>query len=471
MKKTLASMAILAGGLAVAANAGMLNAGNTTVAEEYIAAGNTTTIGLANAFQPGVPVAATSQLKLTLSAGKFTVGSGNGIILCDANNNAVAGGTVDAGAQTATLTVSTALAGGNVYTIVSGTDSTACPAKYIQYDLTGLTAGTVVTLDIQSPQAPGANASAPVATIKRQFSATVDKTTAKINLNDLRFFDPTAFSPSSLGNSNMVYAKFRIVSDETINSKLTVNNGGACQGTLSAAFSAVFTVKGKLNEYSLIVIYQGSTTVVNTYNVTNADRTNNQATLTVNLSVNGLVCANAPSTSYNTIALKVDGSTQIQPDLKTTSIKLNIGGNTYDLTGGDKPSHEIQLNATTLYIPLVGVNPTTGRETYIKLQADQFNSSVGSINVIFYILASDGSITASLSKTLTPGTALTVTGTELKNAVVSAGKSVGDSFAVKVLVTAPSQDIFAYANIVDPTGAKRVPVKLDLSGGATPIVE
>ncbi len=37
MKKTLASMAILAGGLALTANAGSLNAGNTTVAEEWIA--------------------------------------------------------------------------------------------------------------------------------------------------------------------------------------------------------------------------------------------------------------------------------------------------------------------------------------------------------------------------------------------------------------------------------------------------
>lgn len=452
MKKTLASMAILAGGLAVAANAGMLNAGNTTVSEEYIVAVNNTTQNLANAYQTTVPVAATAQLKLTLSAGKFAAGSGATIVLCDAGGSAVATGTVDAGAQTATLIVSTALAGGNVYTIESGA-SCGSPPNYIQYDLTGLTNGTVVTLDIQSPQAPGAGANATVATIKRQFTATVDKTTAKIDLNNLTQF---------VGGNTSVLAKFRIVSDGTINNKLTVTSGSACQGNLSAGFSAVFTVKGKLNEYSTITIYQSTTTSVVTYAITATDRTNNMATFGINLNTNGLVCENAPASDYNTIALKVDGINQIQPDLKTTSIALKIGTQTtFQLTNpADQPSHEIQLDATQLYIPLVGVNPTTGRETYIKLQASNFSSSVSSINVKFQILASDGTTVAQLNKTLTPGTPLTVTGTELKNAATAAGKTVGDSFAVKVLVTAPQENIFAYANIVDPSGAKRVPVKV-----------
>ncbi len=252
------------------------------------------------------------------------------------------------------------------------------------------------------------------------------------------------------------------MSDQNIQNKLAVStNGSICQGKLSAAFSAVFTVKGRLNEYSQIIVYQGSSTAAKTYDIAPQDRTNSRATLNVTLGDTGgygLVCEGASSSSYNTIALKVDGNTQIQPDRKTTAIDLRIGSQTFNLIP-DTPSHEIQLNATTLYIPLVGVNSTGTRDTYIKLQAS--NETLSSINVKFLILADDGSITAELNRTLTPGQPLTVSGTQLRQAAISAGKSIsGDSFAVKVLVTAPESDIFAYANIVDPTGAKRVPVKV-----------
>ncbi len=123
-----------------------------------------TTSGLANAYQTDGPVAATAKLNLRLSAGKFSVGSGNSIVLCDDGNSVVATGTVDAGGQTATLTLSTPLASGKVYTFQS---ASTCGTNYIQYDLTDLTAGTVVTLSVQSPEAPAANASATVATIEQ----------------------------------------------------------------------------------------------------------------------------------------------------------------------------------------------------------------------------------------------------------------------------------------------------------------
>ncbi|MGC8869265.1 MAG: hypothetical protein ACP5P7_06375, partial [Sulfurihydrogenibium sp.] len=116
-------------------------------------------------------------------------------------------------------------------------------------------------------------------------------------------------------------------------------------------------------------------------------------------------------------------------------------------------------NATTLYVPLVGVNPATGRETYIKLQMS--NNIVPSANVKFFILADDGSIVTTYDKTLTAGQLLTVTGSELKAAAIAAGKTIsGDSFAVRIVIPNQESEIYAYATMVDPSGAKRVPVKV-----------
>jgi hypothetical protein len=46
-------------------------------------------------------------------------------------------------------------------------------------------------------------------------------------------------------------------------------------------------------------------------------------------------------------------------------------------------------------------------------------------------------------------------------AAATAGKTVSGSagFAVIVTVNAPETDVFAYANMIDASGAKRIPVK------------
>lgn len=112
---------------------------------------------------------------------------------------------------------------------------------------------------------------------------------------------------------------------------------------------------------------------------------------------------------------------------------------------------------TALYVPLIGVNPATGRETYIKLQSKDTNPSANKVKAI--ILASDGSIVTTDLGQITPGQPFTIKGSDLAAKVQAAGKTVGESFAAILVVTTDEANLFGYANIVDPSGAKRVPLK------------
>ena len=113
---------------------------------------------------------------------------------------------------------------------------------------------------------------------------------------------------------------------------------------------------------------------------------------------------------------------------------------------------------TAIYVPLIGVNPATGRETYIKLQSKDANPNANKVRAI--ILASDGSTVAADLGQITTGQPLTITGSDLAARVQAAGKTVGDSFAAVLIVTTAEENLFGYANIVDSSGAKRVPLKV-----------
>ena len=109
-------------------------------------------------------------------------------------------------------------------------------------------------------------------------------------------------------------------------------------------------------------------------------------------------------------------------------------------------------------MPLIGVNSSTGRETCIKLQSKDTSPSANKIKAI--ILASDGSLVIADIGQITPGQPFVITGSDLKEKVEEAGKSVGDSFAAILVVTASEENLFGYANIIDLNGAKRVPLKV-----------
>jgi len=113
---------------------------------------------------------------------------------------------------------------------------------------------------------------------------------------------------------------------------------------------------------------------------------------------------------------------------------------------------------TAIYVPLIGVDPSTGRETYIKLQSKDTSPNANKVRAI--ILASDGTLVTADIGQITAGQPFVITGSDLKAKVEAAGKSVEDSFAAILVVTTSEENLFGYANIIDPNGAKRVPLKV-----------
>jgi hypothetical protein len=473
MKGRLLGLAVLA--TATMANAAYLNAGNTTVAEEVIGALGIYEVKVTNAYQVDQPIASGNKIKLTVSGAKFAVAAGNSIDICTASGATIGSGVVATGGTEVSILLSNPMGAGTIYYFAPASagcaDVTATnPVSYLHYIISGgAKAGQTVTLTITGLQGAAgiADTQGVVATVKKQFTAQINPTSARIDLVNLKNLVPA----DSLVTSVAMQAPFRVISDETIADRfsITFNTDNTCDGTIGTnttlggtatnGWTADFTLKGKLQEYSTIAILSAAYNVFGAgQNIAAADRTNGQVTISnFDLGANGIVCKNAlDAPTY--IKLKVDGQTQIQEDTKTLTLTFNNGPYTSDLLA-DATAFIVKLNATTLYVPLVGVNPATGRETYIKLQMS--NNIVKSANVKFFILADDGSIVATYDKTLTAGTPLVVTGSELKNAAIAAGKTIsGDSFAVRIVIPNQASEIYAYANMVDPSGVKRVPVKV-----------
>jgi hypothetical protein len=452
--------------------AAQLNAGNTFLAAEKISPTTDYTAPSVNtAYQTGGPVAASTVIKISLANGKFVPGTT--IDICDNFGNSMGSGTVPSAPNNnyVEITLTNPLASGTVYTIQDdGCAGLATPLSSIIVPA-GTGAGTVISMTVDNkliPGDPNVYATAPVITVKNQFSATLKPVTSKLDFatNMERFkSDPSCTSlPCTTDTESK--AALLIESDESINDKVTVTaGGGSCDRQLAAGDSLVVKITGNLQGLGNIN-YVGATTT-SSYTITNTDRTNGYATLTVagnNLSI----CKSTDSPKvYRALVLTADDTTgtPIIPGTRTAQITIKGGGNiasgySRDLIPAGTPSHIIQLDATQYYIPLIKYNPAAGEETYIKLQS---KSTIGGANgVLVQILASDGSLVPYNAGTITSGTPLLITGSQLVSAVTSAGKTVDGSqgFAVIVTVNAPEADVFAYANTCsNAAGCKRIPVK------------
>jgi len=445
--------------------AAQLNAGNTTLAAERISpTTDYTASSVYTAYQTGGPVAASTVIKISLTNGKFAAGStihicngttsmGSGTVLAAPNNNYVE------------ITLISPLASGTVYTfqpdacLAAGTplNNVIVPA--------GSVAGTVISMTVDNKLTPGdpnVYATAPVITVKNQFSATLLPVTSKLDFdNNMQTFRTSGGNEPPRTTNTESKAALLIVSDESINDSVALAGTTSCDRQLAAGDSLTAKITGNLQGISAVEYEATATT---TYTVTATDRTNGYATLTV--AGNRLsICRSTDTpkiyralelTAANTAGIPIIAGT------RTAQITIKGGGTipagyTRDLIPAGTPSHIIQLDATQYYIPLIKV--ATGEDTYIKLQS---KSTIGGANgVSIQILASDGSLVTYNAGTITPGTPLTITGSQLVSAVTSAGKTVDGSkgFAAIVTINAPEGDVFAYANICNVSGCKRIPVK------------
>jgi hypothetical protein len=449
--------------------AAQLNAGNTTLSAEKIPPTTDYPASFVyTAYQTGGPVARSTVIKISLTNGKFAGNStiyicngstpmGSGTVLAAPNNNYVE------------ITLNSPLASGTVYTFQhDGCADAGTPLNNVIRVPAGSVAGTVISMTVDNKLTPGdpnVYATAPVITVKNQFSATLLPVTSKLDFNDNMetFIPDSSCTTPPCTTATESKAALLIVSDESINDKVTLApGGGTCDRQLAANDLLTAKITGNLQGISAVK-YEGVSTI--THNVTSTDITNGYATLTV--AGNSLrICRSTDTpkiyralelTAANTAGIPIIAGT------RTAQITIKGGGTiipagyTRDLIPAGTPSHIIQLDATQYYIPLIKV--ATGEDTYIKLQS---KSTIGGANgVSIQILASDGSLVTYNAGTITPGTPLTITGSQLVSAVTSAGKTVDGSkgFAAIVTINAPEGDVFAYANICNVSGCKRIPVK------------
>jgi len=465
--------------------AASLNGGNVTVASEMVSATVATALpGTAanTAYQPGGAVAVTSQIKVSLTGGSFDTKAANLYNICQAAGTAM--GTTPAvagGATSFTVTLTSPLASGTVYTIQSDgcVGFPVALGTAVRIDAGTLAGGTVViTADnALNPGDPNIYATTTLATINDQFSATL--VSAAADLIDFGAVPSmTKFKAGGSGTATTSVAKLAILSNETLGTKIGTNHAGV--NTTCAAFPATTeaisltatpasgtmgTGFAAANPYlaNAFAVRAGAITSTETSVTANP-------TLTANLVASTCGAATPAATitglaaNYITQTLTVSGTTA----LTARSYKLAVG--TRAGTGAILAASRTLLAATTAwtwgldasqyYIPLIGNNAAAGRETYIKLQSK--STLAGSNGVSVAILASDGTITATYAPgTITAGVPMTITGAQLIAAATAAGKTVDGSagFAVIVTVNAPENDVFAYANMLDATGAKRIPVK------------
>jgi len=451
--------------------AASLHAGNTTVAEEKISPTTDYPASVNVAFEPGGAVAASTVLKISLANAKFKA-DGKTYNICDATGTAMgpaAGVSLSSDSNTLEIKLESALAGGQVYTIQD--DNCAAPNTALSGVIipSGSQAGTVVTMTVDNKLTPGdpnVYATAPAITVKRQFSAVLTPATSVIDfgsgLKEFKILPVPQSSPYTTKNSD---AQLTLISDESIADKVdTTTTGGdpaKCTGTLTSNDKLDIKITGNLNK-DWTIKYDS----LSGQSITSTDATNGYVTYEV--SGDQLkICSNAVTPQAQDLTLAVDGNTVLSPRNFTAQITLKGGGGDNDVAAGysrdliaaGTTSHIWKLDSTQYYIPLIKYDSTKGEETYIKIQSKSTIS--GSNAVMVQILASDGSLVTYNAGTITSGQPFAIKGSDLVNAVTQAGKTVNGTqgFAAIVNINAPETEVFAYANICDQTGCKRIPVK------------
>ena len=165
------------------------------------------------------------------------------------------------------------------------------------------------------------------------------------------------------------------------------------------------------------------------------------------------------------ITFTVDGTTVLaernftattEIDFATAGMKDRTVANDFALLK-DADAGKWVFDATKVYVPLIGTNPDTGRETYIKL----FSSVNTTIKGI--VIASDGTSVVVDLGAIEAGKPKTITGAQLKELVEAQGKTVDGlmGFPAMFSITEAKENIFGYANMIDPSGAKRIPLSIE----------
>ncbi|MEK6684060.1 MAG: hypothetical protein AABY46_05305 [Nitrospirota bacterium] len=493
-KGWMAVVGIVAVGLmAGSAFAGVLSTTAKTVAAELVGSADVavpTTVAPLS-FRTEVDITAGATFTITLTGGKFTGAAARQLAICSGTTDLATSAVFAADSATALLTVlaGQSLAGASIYAIQFGADTGdvdilvcnevggAAPSASLPVKVNGnAVAGATITTAVTASSVAGVtSAVVTMYTLSNQFSAVLSPVISTIDFTStsLRNFkaDPATAPPDTTATQSQ--AGLLILSVETLDNKVTsgaadttcASSGLAANDTLNVVVSGTFTEALKTTA-GLVV-----RDLVNGADVAaSAAITTSTTSATVPMPGNTLKICGSNSTAATRVGnveyvqITVDGTTSLVPRTFTASVTfVGTGTNIKQartLVASGTLSHTYKLDATQLYVPLVKSDAATGTETYIKLQSKSTVSGSNAVKVA--ILASDGTTSANFNAgSIVAGTPLTITGTQLVAAATAAGKTVSGTsgFAVIITVDSPEADLFAFANIVDAIGPKRVPVK------------
>jgi hypothetical protein len=464
--------------------AAALNAGNTSVAAEKIGAGAYATAGFQSAYQTGGPIGATEVLKLSFGNatinGAHAIGAVkmcNGATLVGANTVATAGGDTSVN-----ITLTAPLSTGVVYNFAA---PGACAAASNPFTLVSIAGGTAdggqATLTVDSVTSPGnvnVYAQAPIFTVRNQFTATLLPVTSRLDFATGRktfVADAAAQGTPRTPSVTQSQAALRIVSDETIQDKIVVAaGGGACTRVLAGGEIINARIAGDFTGLASVGLYIDATgdgaAATDTVAITAAMRTAGVVTLPLtNVGVEYCYSSDVPGAAVapyqykrlQLVATGAAGTSAIATGARTITLSLTAAGafaNTRALIAAGTTSHTFAYNGTVYYLPLGRSDAT--RSTYVKLQSKSVTT--GSNGVSVQVLCGNGTMA-----TFTPGEAfaigtkhtITVYGTEMAAACAATSPVSADGFAAIITVNAPEADVFGYANILDATGSKRIPLK------------
>jgi len=458
--------------------AASLNGGNATVASELITAGSAFDLpGTAanTAYQPNGAVAVSTQIKISLTGGSFTglaaTGGSSGLNICDGTTSMGTTTAITAADTSAVVTLVKPLASGTVYTIQKNDCAASPQALGALIRITSGSSSVTMTVDNNAGTDANLYATTTIATVADQLSAVIS-TAAKDTLDFSTSLKK--FKTGGTDTTTTSKATFVLLSNETLGSKLTsghVGNNTGCGAwpnadqltltvlpggsatTMGAGFHATapFLMSGFIVDSAIASTDASGTGTV----------TLNTAPNIVNSCGAGTLAANITAAAKTALYLQVLGTTALQArtfNLKVDTVKaVNIKAEARTIMASTL-AWTWTLDATQYYVPLIKFG--SGTETYIKLQSN--SALVGSNGVSIQVLATDGTmVTVTPATNITSGTPYTLTGTDIAALVTAAGKSVSgaNGFAAIITINTPNANIFGYANMIDPLGAKRVPLQ------------
>jgi hypothetical protein len=391
-------------------------------------------------FQAGGAIAGGETITLTMANGVIKAGV---VDLCDGVTS-VATVTLGANSATAILVVAGGgIGAADVLTIRSAGAAASCEGVDF-FDVLingGLSNGAAVTLS--SGPDPLRMAAGPITlyTLTQQLTATLTSVTSRISFSSLqKGFVPVAGIPGSTPNRST--AKL-LINSATLNDAVTLDVEN-------------FTIRITGNLAGVTSVgFQGVLAGVVAADVTAGYR---------EFTVTGLDVALGGDPP---LFIEVNGTTVLSARSFTATFSTTVLGEIARAITllSAATSHTWVLDATNFIIPLVGFSADGTRETFIKIFSK--SSAAGANSVSVNVLATDGTMVALTAGTITPGVAFTITGSGLGAGVVAAGKTVNgvQGFPAILSINTPAEDLFIFANLIDPSGAKVIPVTQPLPFG------